>query len=379
MLTDMNLDNENFEDLVEEAKNMIVSYYPEWTDFNYHDPGITISELFAFLKEAAQYRMNYIGDAHKMKYLKLMGVERRMRSQAKARLTVKSKENVWLPALTRFYASGICFENPEPKYIAAGDLSGCIFPAENGQVHLGSMQPGAKITPFGRKPKTDACFYIYFKERLPADIPLSVYVQAYDGYPVVRNELKESYDFYALAEMDMEYMSENGWQQCSVFEDGTKGFQQSGWLKFTLGGSHGFTEFGGGAGYFLRFRLKKADYDIPPVLVRIGMNVVDVCQTRHYVLSQDAECEQQEGRAVCRIEANEVTTGNLSVLEKVGEGYRIIENYSAEKKGHWIELSFPCDEQGHLPEQIRIIAWELMYDLSLMTEEGNGLPLGDMS
>lgn len=52
MLAEINLDDENFEELVEEAKHMVASYYAGWTDFNYHDPGITLIELLPFSKKS---------------------------------------------------------------------------------------------------------------------------------------------------------------------------------------------------------------------------------------------------------------------------------------------------------------------------------------
>ena len=55
MLPDINLDNEYFDDILDNARNSIASIYPEWTDFNYHDPGMTMLEMFAWLKESQQY------------------------------------------------------------------------------------------------------------------------------------------------------------------------------------------------------------------------------------------------------------------------------------------------------------------------------------
>ena len=48
MLPDIDLDNESFDDILENAKNSIVSSFPDWTDFNYHDPGVTMLEMIAF-------------------------------------------------------------------------------------------------------------------------------------------------------------------------------------------------------------------------------------------------------------------------------------------------------------------------------------------
>lgn len=65
MLSDYTLDTENFSEIMEEAKNMVISLYPEWTDFNYHDPGITMLELFSWFKEGQQYFLDQIGTEHK--------------------------------------------------------------------------------------------------------------------------------------------------------------------------------------------------------------------------------------------------------------------------------------------------------------------------
>ena len=70
------LDDESFQEIVEQARSMIPRLAPDWTDFNHHDPGITFLELFAFLKESQQYHLDQIGPRNRQKYLKLLGMER---------------------------------------------------------------------------------------------------------------------------------------------------------------------------------------------------------------------------------------------------------------------------------------------------------------
>ena len=65
MLAKINLDDENFEELVEEAKSIwLPAIMPDGRILTTTIQGITLIELFAFLKEIAQYRMNYIGEEH---------------------------------------------------------------------------------------------------------------------------------------------------------------------------------------------------------------------------------------------------------------------------------------------------------------------------
>src|SRR5690349_4133941 len=46
-----NLDDRSYTDLVEEARRLIPTYAPEWTNHNPSDPGIMLIELFAYLTE----------------------------------------------------------------------------------------------------------------------------------------------------------------------------------------------------------------------------------------------------------------------------------------------------------------------------------------
>lgn len=67
-----NLDDRRYEDLVEEARSLIPSYAPEWTDHNESDPGITLIEMFAYLSEMLIYRLNRVTDASRYAFLKLL-------------------------------------------------------------------------------------------------------------------------------------------------------------------------------------------------------------------------------------------------------------------------------------------------------------------
>ena len=379
MLTDINLDDEKFDDLAEEARNLVVSVYPEWTDFNYHDPGITIIELFALLKEVAQYRMNYIDEAHCVKYLKLMGIEREMMQPAQALISIDCQKTQQLPALTRFYASDICFESKASKYLIAGDLCGCVynmFQAE--QVFLNRRILGftktLKIPVFGMEPQAGNVFHIMFDEALPENTPLSLYAEVYNGYCVQRNPLSDGADFRPLATMVMEYYSDGAWHLCEEFEDSTWGFLQSGWLEFQLSEQMDETEVEGHKGFFLRLCLEMAAYDVAPMVTKLGMNFVEVFQAKHYAACQDVPCVEEGSAAFCRVEANEINTQNLAVLTKKEEGYEIIEDYTLEVKDRWITVMLSPMAQEDMPKEVRILSWESSFDTFQVAGDGDGLP-----
>jgi len=51
----LSLDDTDFATLVERARALIPALAPVWTDFNLHDPGITLLELMAFTADAQIY------------------------------------------------------------------------------------------------------------------------------------------------------------------------------------------------------------------------------------------------------------------------------------------------------------------------------------
>ena len=67
-----NLDTRRWTDLVDEGRALVPRYAPRWTDHNYHDPGITLIELFAWLIEQLIYRANRVPERHLRKFLALV-------------------------------------------------------------------------------------------------------------------------------------------------------------------------------------------------------------------------------------------------------------------------------------------------------------------
>ena len=67
-----NLDDLKYEELVDEARSLIAGLYPEWTDHNPTDPGMTLIEMFAWLAEMLVYRSNQIPEQHTLSFLRLI-------------------------------------------------------------------------------------------------------------------------------------------------------------------------------------------------------------------------------------------------------------------------------------------------------------------
>jgi hypothetical protein len=69
-----NLDDRDYAQLIAEAKALIPSHSPDWTDLSPGDPGITLLELFAYLTDSMLYRLNRIPDKAFVQFLNLVGV-----------------------------------------------------------------------------------------------------------------------------------------------------------------------------------------------------------------------------------------------------------------------------------------------------------------
>src|SRR5215469_5251623 len=69
-----NLDDRRFQDLVDDAKRLVMRQCPEWTDHNVSDPGVTLIETFAFMTDLLLYRLNQVPDRIYVKFLDLIGL-----------------------------------------------------------------------------------------------------------------------------------------------------------------------------------------------------------------------------------------------------------------------------------------------------------------
>lgn len=73
-ITVPNLDDRTAEQIYSEALARIPVHTPEWTNFNDSDPGVTLLQLFAFMTENLLYRSNRLPEAHRLKFLSLIGI-----------------------------------------------------------------------------------------------------------------------------------------------------------------------------------------------------------------------------------------------------------------------------------------------------------------
>jgi uncharacterized phage protein gp47/JayE len=71
-----NLDDRTWQDIVDQARALIPTYAPRWTDHNPGDLGITLIELFAWLVEGLIYRLNRVPEKTMIEFFNLIGITR---------------------------------------------------------------------------------------------------------------------------------------------------------------------------------------------------------------------------------------------------------------------------------------------------------------
>lgn len=75
-LPEPTIDDRDFEEILDEALSRVPVHNPEWTNFNESDPGVTMLQVISFVVESMLYRANRVPERNRIKFLKLLGIER---------------------------------------------------------------------------------------------------------------------------------------------------------------------------------------------------------------------------------------------------------------------------------------------------------------
>ena len=279
MLPDINLDDEYFDDIFENARNKIAGIYPEWTDFNYHDPGITILEMLAWLKESQQFYINKIGPENIKKYLKLLGVERRTKVPSVTDVSVLYENDITALKGTKLYSGDICFEADKRTYISSSTINICICDfgekkdvIERSQFYFGG---NLHVIPFDENGK--GIFYIGFDKPLAGNEEHFIWFDVASEDGIDRNPLTDPESFIPLVDIGMEYFDGLNWRPAERTDE-TYGFLFPGKIGFVLDSAHGKCTVSGHDAYYIRFFIEGGEYDALPVIKNINFNLLPVTQ-----------------------------------------------------------------------------------------------------
>ena len=295
------LDDKQFAELVSEAEAQIPVHAPEWTDHNIHDPGITFIELFAWLAEMQIYRLDRVTEKNRLKFLKLLGI-------TPGHATAASTDAVF--SFSDYHVKGIYLK--KGTKVAAGN-------AETGKSVVFETSLGIQLTPvkleriitqswqevrdntdangfdghfyhaFGERAEEGGMLYIGFDRQFPdkcVNIDLMVYLYEADlGH--IGNHRDEEPDVIPSAEVRWEYLKNEGgkqeWVDLGIVRDETLAFTYSGAISFAApeemaGWRMPPFEEDEDERYWIRCRVVKAGYEIPPRIDAIQLNTVPVTE-----------------------------------------------------------------------------------------------------
>lgn len=175
-----NLDDRRFQDLVDDAKRLVMDRCPTWTDHNVSDPGVTLIETFAYMTDQLLYRLNRVPDRLYVKFLELIGI--RLFPPTAARtdltfwLTTPAKSDMDIPIGTR--AATVRTEVSDP--IVFSTIAALkIVPTELHRLatraadvdgmrdRLDQMHVGNEFPAFSDDPVTDDALYVGLDRAAP--------------------------------------------------------------------------------------------------------------------------------------------------------------------------------------------------------------------
>lgn len=285
-----NLDDRTYKDIVEEIRSLIPRYAPEWTDWNEHDPGITLIQLFSHLTEMIIYRLNQVPDKNRIEFLKLIGMELKPAQPAKAHLTFALSEDattsvdIQSGTAVETESSGeepIIFETDEPLIAIAATLKGVqSYDGNNfSNVTGANDNDGQSYYPFGRTVRTGSTLYLGFSSKLPdEEIRVRVEILSRDTQSVGSHCNLGAGQIRPPAELVWGYW--NGkWEELDIIEDETRNFMGSGYLSFKGPSDIKESKLGELTGkddalYWIRCRVKKSEYEFSPTVETILLNTV---------------------------------------------------------------------------------------------------------
>jgi hypothetical protein len=297
MLPIPKLDDKTFAELVEEAKALIPVYAPEqWTDHNIHDPGITFIELLAWLIEMQIYRLDQVTEKNKRKFLRLLGIRPKPATAAKADVTFSLPpdytESILVHKGTKVAAKdveetgeSIVFETVRDINVVPVKLE-CVISKFREEIR--DNTEANKLDrhfyhAFGEKAEKGSMLYLGFNdaEKFPhEEIDLMVYLYEADLEPEGKRG-EEKPEIKPSAEVRWEYSkAKDYWAPLELIMDETLSFTYSGRISFRAPDDVEKCKVAPceEEKYWLRCKVEKASYEIPPRIDAIQLNTVPVRQ-----------------------------------------------------------------------------------------------------
>jgi len=302
------LDDREFDELVEHARRQIPVHTDAWTDHNAQDTGIAILELLAWLSDTYTYQLNSISAADREKYLSLLGVSRRPPQAASTAVAVDAPPELGGTTIPAGRHLEVEDGSGEPKRFAtdraleltAARIERVVTDADDDTVNntRESESPETRFYPFGDDPGRGDALYLGFDADPFADgSRLTLNVDYYEaGLPEPATHGSYESTFEPSVSLVWEHCTDYAnwrdaavWTEVPVLDDETTGFYQGGTVVLEEPSSWNADadvidsvelQHQPPGLVWLRCRIERPGYEVPPQLDAIRANVVDVSHRR---------------------------------------------------------------------------------------------------
>lgn len=390
------LDDLSFQEIVDEARKLIPQLYPEWTDENYHDPGITFIELLAWLTEMQQYYLNQITEKNELKFLKLMGIQPRKGSNAHTDVTfTRVQQLLKLPAGTPLLAGDQQFETAEALHLLPHTIKKIMVYTEGEYRDLTSFNDtrGLSYHAFGKDAAQGNHLLIGLDQGLPVGIEIALGLHMFEDYPVKTPPTDINIDdWVSPVRAVWKYHSQNGWVPLEIIDDSSFNFAKSGILKFFITEPMQALSPTENANYYwLGCFLDEEVYELPPRMEDITFNTVPAVQqntrSKVYEMSSNgtAGMEFRISSYLALQGINQIQVKNeqgdwefwTSVTDWTGVG-SADKVYSIRTDGQETVIQFGNGTCGCIPplgkNNIRLISYQPEFNEARWLGQSNGLP-----
>ncbi len=274
MLTVPRLDDLDYEKMVSHARAMIPTMVSGWTDLNDHDPGMTTLQAFAWLCDSLNYYINATGEAHRLNFLKLLGITpRRAAARCRVAFSALSGSDIRLTRGQRLWAGDTVFELTDSVRMKANELT-VLYGEEDGNLFNLTAFAGADSTYAPVLTDNPAkSVYAYFGFECPLPEELKLFVE------VAENSRNRFDDTFTLVNLAWECFDGAEWREVSVVQDETCGLLRSGFITFKIGSSGVFAREGMKPAYYLRCHVREGVYDLRPRVGCVTPNCAVAVQT----------------------------------------------------------------------------------------------------
>jgi len=277
MLSHHMLQEQTFENLIQEARKQIPLYTKEWTNFNPSDPAETILENLSAFTILQQAYIDRMPETVQEKLFAMAGFYREKGRTARVLLEAKNvTEKVRIPAGQKFVLGDLCFETNREVSLKGNKLIGVY--GRYGEEYtdyeyiLDEEYPvyGAVFT---EEPKAGMEIYFVMDSAPEAGEEIITYVL------LAKDNNRNAFEGKNLfAEIQWQCYTKKGFVNIRC-KDGTGSFLSSGELRFRMPKEE--AEIYSGLpqkGYVIRGILKRADYDIAPKIARVSSFLFEVWQ-----------------------------------------------------------------------------------------------------